>query len=235
MYQFDTRIRYSETGKDGRITLESIMNYFQDSSIFHSEEVGYGVDYLRKENKAWVLLSWQIVIEQYPKFGSPITVATKAYDFKRSFGYRNFMMKDENGQNVAYANSVWLYMDTEKQIPARPDDEQVEAFQLEERLPMEYADMKIVLPECNPVICQSFPVQYHHLDTNGHVNNVQYLVMAYQAAGDKIQAKQMRAQYKKSALPGDIITPYVYKEANRYVISINNEEKQPFAVIEFLV
>ncbi|MDE6312465.1 MAG: acyl-[acyl-carrier-protein] thioesterase [Lachnospiraceae bacterium] len=233
MYQFDSRIRYSETGKDGRITLESILNYFQDCSTFHSEEVGYGMESLSKQNRSWILLSWQIVIEQYPKFGSHITIGTKAYDFKRSFGYRNFVMKDRKGQYIAYANSVWLYMDTKKQLPARADKAQIEAYQLEDRLPMEYAEMKIALPDCEPVICESFPVQYHHLDTNGHVNNGQYLAMAYQAAGEKIQAKQMRAYYKKSALLGDTVVPYVYKEVNKYVISINNEEKEPFAVIEF--
>lgn len=235
MYQFDSRIRYSETGKDGRITLESILNYFQDCTIFHSEDVGYGMDYLRKQNKGWVLLSWQIVIEQYAKFGSHITVGSKAYDCKGAFGYRNFMMKDDKGQYLAYANSVWLYLDTEKQLPAKVDKKQIEAFQLEEKLPMEYADMKIALPECEPVICRSFPVKYHHLDTNGHVNNGQYLAMAYQAIQGKFQVKQMRAQYKKAALLGDVITPYLYKEADRYVISINNEEKEPFAVLEFLI
>ena len=235
MYQFESRIRYSETGKDGNITLESILNYFQDTSIFQSEKNGYGVDYLEKEKKAWILLSWQIVVEKYPRFGTEITVGTKAYDFKRSFGYRNFIMKDQQGNNIAYANSVWLYMDVEKQMPARPGKDQIDAFQLEEKLPMEYADMKIAIPECEPVVCDSFAVQYHQLDTNGHVNNVQYLAMAYQAAGDEMKVKQMRAQYKKSALLGDIIVPYVYREQDRYVIAINNEEKEPFAVIEFML
>lgn len=45
-YSFDSRIRYSEIGEDGRLTLHGILNYFQDCSIFHSELVGRGLDNL---------------------------------------------------------------------------------------------------------------------------------------------------------------------------------------------
>ena len=34
MYQFESRIRYSETGEDGCLTLTGMINYLQDCSIF---------------------------------------------------------------------------------------------------------------------------------------------------------------------------------------------------------
>ncbi len=39
MYTFQSRIRYSEVGPDGRLTLESLLDYFQDASTFHSEDL----------------------------------------------------------------------------------------------------------------------------------------------------------------------------------------------------
>lgn len=235
MYELSSRVRYSEIGKDGKLTLGAILNYFQDCTTFHSEEIGYGFHYLAEQNKVWVLLSWQIVVERYPEYGENIKVATKAYDFKRSFGYRNFMMYDENGVCVAYANSVWLYLDTEKMKPVRVDAKQAEAYQLEERLPMEYADMKIQIPEEMAAALPSYMVQNYQIDTNGHMNNGQYLNMAYAAVEENIQVKQMRAEYKKSAMAGDVIQPIVYKEENRYVITLNSEKNEIFAVIEFLL
>lgn len=235
MYEFDSRVRYSETGKDGKLTLEAILNYFQDCTTFHSEEVGCGIEVLAEQKKVWVLLSWQIIVDRYPKFGEKIKIATKAYDFKRSFGYRNFMMYDANNVCIAYANSVWLYMDTEKMIPVRVNQEQAEKYHIEEKLHMEYADMKILIPEVPAVSCPVYHVQNYQIDTNGHVNNGQYLNMAYAAIGEEISVKQMRAEYKKSAKAGDLIQPVVYKTQNYYVVALNNEENKAFAVIEFLL
>jgi acyl-ACP thioesterase len=235
MYEFDSRVRYSEIGKDGKLKLEAILNYFQDCTIFHSESIGYGIDFLASEKRVWVLLSWQIVVERYPKYGEKIKIATKAYDFKRAFGYRNFMMYDESGACVAYANSVWIYMDAEKMVPLRVNPEHAQKYQIEEKLPMEYADMKIVIPEVEPMSCPSYYVQNYQIDTNGHMNNAQYLNMAYAVVEEEIHVKQMRAEYKKSAMAGDTIYPTVYKERNRYVVTLNNEENKAFAVIEFLL
>ena len=43
MYTFDSRIRYSETDSEGKLTMASIINYFQDCSTFQSEDLGLGV------------------------------------------------------------------------------------------------------------------------------------------------------------------------------------------------
>ena len=42
MYTFDSRIRYSETDSEGKLTMASIINYFQDCSTFQSEDLGLG-------------------------------------------------------------------------------------------------------------------------------------------------------------------------------------------------
>lgn len=43
-YSFSGRVRYSEIGENGLLTLPGILNYFQDCSTFQSEEVGLGID-----------------------------------------------------------------------------------------------------------------------------------------------------------------------------------------------
>ena len=67
MYTFESRIRYSETDSDGELTMASLINYFQDCSTFQSEDLGLGVECLKKEHLVWVLSSWQIVVERYPR------------------------------------------------------------------------------------------------------------------------------------------------------------------------
>ena len=36
MYTFDSRVRYSETDEEGRLTVTGIINYMQDCSTFQS-------------------------------------------------------------------------------------------------------------------------------------------------------------------------------------------------------
>lgn len=69
MYEFKSRVRYSEIDHRGTMTLPALINYFQDSSTFHSEAVGLGMEYLREKQKAWVLSYWQVIVERYPKLG----------------------------------------------------------------------------------------------------------------------------------------------------------------------
>ena len=52
MYAFDSRIRYSETDSEGELTLDALLNYFQDCSTFHSEDVGLGIGYMRRSDRS---------------------------------------------------------------------------------------------------------------------------------------------------------------------------------------
>lgn len=232
MYTFNGRIRYSEVGADGILTLEALMDYFQDCATFHSEEVGFGVEYLMKEKKGWVLLSWQIQVNRYPKFGEKVTISTNAYDFKRSFGYRNLMMQDENGAYVAVANSVWLYMDMEKMVPDRVEQEQVDAYTFEEKFPMEYPPTKIKIPDVAAEKGRPIVIGSYQIDTNGHVNNVEYLRMACEAIGKEPKIHAFRAEYKKSAMLGDTVYPMIYKEKTKDTVTLCTEAGKIYATIE---
>ena len=103
----DGRVRFSEIDHTRKITVPSIINYFQDCSTFQSEDIGVGLDVLSKKKKAWILTYWQIVIDHYPKMNDKIQVSTWASKFKGMLAERNFCMTDENGEKAAYAQSVW--------------------------------------------------------------------------------------------------------------------------------
>ena len=47
-YSFSGRVRYSEIGENGLLTLPGVLNYFQDCSTFQSEEVGLGMEVLKE-------------------------------------------------------------------------------------------------------------------------------------------------------------------------------------------
>ena len=234
MYTFDSRVRYSEVGTDGNMTLIALLDYFQDCSTFHSEDIGLGTDYLRELNQVWMLSAWQICVNRYPHLSERIVIGTAPYDFKGFIGYRNFVMKTKEGEVLSYANTIWSLMDLEKMAPAKPSEKMLKGYVLEEKYPMEYAPRKIVLPK-DFEYGEAFPVRKYHIDTNEHVNNCQYVQMAMEELGGTEDIRQLRVEYKKSAVYGDIIYPKAAFEEDRTVVELCDEEGKIYAVVEFKV
>lgn len=233
MYTYKSRIRYSETGMDGRLTLESLLDYFQDSSIFQSEELGLGIDYLKEKNMAWVLSAWQIVVERYPDLCENVIIGTAPYDFKGFVGYRNFQMETETGERLAYANSIWSLMDLGRMAPAKPPAEMREKYVLSDKLQMDYAPRKIAFTQAGRRQ-DMIEVRQHHLDTNGHVNNGQYVRIAMDYVPKNFHITQLRAEYKKQAVLNDKIIPItaVNEEKTIYTIVLNGEDENPYSIVE---
>ena len=232
MYTFESRVRFSEIDHTETMTLPALVNYFQDCSTFQSESLGLGIDALKGKGKAWLLSSWQIVVERYPKMGEEILVDTWPTGFERMCGNRNFRMRTKAGEVLAYANSVWVYMDIIKGRPARPDAEEIAAYKEEEPLKMDYAPRKILLPE-HTISKETFPVRRFQIDTNEHVNNCQYIQMALEVMPECERASQVRVEYKKSAVLGDMIYPRTAEEEMRKVVILGNESGEIFATVEF--
>lgn len=233
MYTFQARIRYSEVGIDGNLTLESLLDYFQDSSTFHSEDLGLGIDYLNEHHMAWVLSAWQIVVERYPHLNERVIVGTAPYDFKGFMGNRNFWMDTEDGERLAYANSIWTLMDIEKGIPTKPTPDMLEGYVLAKKLEMNYAPRKITVSE-NGEEQEEIQVRPHHLDTNGHVNNGQYVRMAMDYVPKEFQIRQLRTEYKQQAVLNDRIIPIVAANevGDCYTVCLNREDGKPYSIIE---
>lgn len=232
MYRIDTKVRYSECGEDGKIKLASIINLFQDASSAQSESLGVGMDYLKSVKRAWVLNSWQIIVERYPKAHEEIEVTTWPTGFRGVFGPRNFCLKTQDGEMLAYAHTLWVYMDIENGMPTKPSEEEKAIYGTEPPLEMEYASRKIKMPEEAKVV-DTISVRKYHIDTNNHVNNCQYVQMAVEVLPEDFRTKQVRVEYKKSAVYGDKIVIKMAEEEERIVVELCDEYEVPYAVVEF--
>ena len=81
---------------------------------------------------------------------------------------------------------------------------------------------------------EAFSVQKHHLDTNHHVNNCQYIQMAMDYLPADFQIGQMRAEYKQQARLHDVICPEKSVSKDKIVIKLNDAGAEPYAVVEFM-
>lgn len=233
MYSFNARVRYSEIGEDRELSVPGVVNYLQDCSIFQSEDLGMGLDYLARNQKIWLLSSWQIVMERYPHLGEAITISTWPYDFKGIYGYRNFTIQDGQGVYLVKANSVWFLFDTAAGRPVKVGEHDIGAYYASgtrEKLDMEYAPRRIVLPEeyeqGEPVV-----VSRHHIDTNRHVNNAQYVAIAREALPESLKIHEVRAEYRKAAMSGDVMIPHISREENDYTVALCSQDGSVYAAV----
>jgi medium-chain acyl-[acyl-carrier-protein] hydrolase len=232
MYTFNSRVRYTEMNhRKGTLDLSSIINYFQDTSTFQSEDINRGLTYLQSKKMMWLLNSWQLVIKKPARLGDYITVGTWAYDFKGFYGYRNFIMKDKDGEILSAANSVWVYMDTENGRPVRVPTGYND-YEMEPAFPMDYADRKIEIPD-NLVTHPFFPVVKSNIDSYNHVNNGQYIKMAEEFLPEDFMVRQMRVEYRAQAKLGDIIVPMISNSDNLYTVVLADSSHRPYAILEF--
>lgn len=234
MYRIEERVRYSEVGVDRNVGIAQILNYFQDCSLFQSEDLGIGIDYLAQLKKAWWLASWQVQVKRYPVFDEKISIGTWAYGFKGLYGLRNFDLIDEKGDRIVKANSNWFYMDLELGRPIKITEDVGKGYEVCPPLEMDYAPRKIQLPSETKEL-DAFTIPKSHLDTNGHVNNSKYVELAAEYLPVRTIITQMRAEYKIAAKLNDTIYPKVgKKEDNCYIVELCREDGKPYVVVEFL-
>ena len=89
------------------------------------------------------------------------------------------------------------------------------------------------LPE-DCAVQESFPVARHHLDTNNHVNNGQYIAMAEEFLPEDFEASTLRVEYRAQAKLHDVIVPMLYREADSLTVGLCNEEGKPYAIVVYL-
>lgn len=223
MYIFDSRVRYSEADEDGNLSIVGIMNYLQDCSTFQSEDLKLGISYLNEKKRAWWLSEWQIEILRQPHFGEKIRISTWPYGFRGIYGYRNFKIEDEMGAPLVRADSTWFYYDLEKGCPVRVPESQLVAYHIEDnKLEMPTVQKKICLPEIYET-ADAVTVERHHLDTNRHVNNAQYVSIAREILPARFTIGRLHVQYRKAAVLGDVMYPKLAKIPEGYVVSLQDE------------
>lgn len=233
MYEYDIRVGFSQCDVNTKLSITALIDIFQDCTTFQSHDLGVGFERLEKDHLAWVINYWELDIEDMPKLCDRVTVGTKPYEFKGFLGYRNFSMKNDNGQYLVKANSLWSLMNMQEMKPVKAPDFIRDAYTIEEKLDMEYGSRKVQIPD-EAVISKMEPVvvMLHHLDGNHHMNNGQYIKIAMSQIDGDIDIKRLRTDYRQQAMLGDSIYPVVYRNENVWVVALNDAEGKPFSVTE---
>ena len=233
MYQLKSKVRYSEANSKSELTYYALLNYLQDSSTLHSEELGESGAQLLEQGMAWILSFWQVCIDEMPKSSEDICVKTWPYSTKGLFGLRNFCVENTEGEKIVKANSIWVLIDPNTGRPLRITDEVSSHYPDEPKLEMDYCDRKIAIPEVYEEK-PSIIVPKYFIDTNNHMNNAKYVMVAEEYLPEDFKVKEIRVEYKTAAVLGDVIVPRVTINEQYVTVVLVNEAGNVYATIVFL-
>ena len=202
-------IHYYEVNSKMRCKLPAIINFFEDVGTQQSEDLGGGIEYCRKNNCGWVFYKYDVKMHRYPMFGETISITTQPVGFKKFYGLRKYVIKDEDGNVIGEGSALFFLIDLEKRRPMRIQDEQYAFYGVDGDLDYDISMDKI--EKCDEEqYHKQFDIRYSDIDSNNHVNNVKYFEWAIEAVPQEVITnyvlRRIKVIFEKETTYGDKIS-----------------------------
>lgn len=231
IFTYEYKTRYTDVGSNNKLTLKALVATLQQAAISHSEQAGYGVSTIDQTHLAWLLLDWKIQVISYPHSNKILTVKTWPRTFDKLYSYRDFEVFDENTNLIAIASSKWFAIDTESKKIRKLTPEITEAYgESVTKCVFENAfNEKIKVPE-DLKLNFNYEIQRRDIDTNGHVNNLNYIDFALETLDEDIYNSNtlhnLEVIYKKEIKLYEEINCYYSFEDAKHVITIKSKDNE---------
>lgn len=236
MFVQSCHIRYSEIDRSGRLSMEGLLRLFQDIGYRHAYERGLGLSFTEKELHTWYLLSWDIRMVEAPLLGQEVHMETFFYELIGPVAHKNILMKDENGKVLAYADTMWVYMDIRTQEPAKVPDGQWPKEDYADSFPVPEKMRRIpnIRENAEGVeSLQGLALKDSLLDTNRHANNTKLTLLAMELAGADLGCVHLRAEFKKQVFEKSIMKPCRKTNGKEIILSLKDEQGKDYATFLF--
>ena len=221
-YREDTRILTRDCDLTGQWKPSAILETMQEMAGIHGTLIGVGRNALLQKGVVWVLTRVEVVMDRYPRIGEVVSIETFPMPVRRWFFPRYFIFRDEQGQEIGRAGSLWVLLDVNTRKMAKPDI--CSALMPDNSdllaplgLPATVAEVSGTLETCTHT-----PV-YADLDVNGHVNNTKYMDWCCNALGIETMTayclSRFDVNYNLEILPGQEIRCELRRLGNDFSFS----------------
>ena len=224
-------ITFSDININNELSNRGILRLMQETAGVHSSTVGYGINDTYKTHIGWVILNWKLKVFSRPKWNSTITINTWISKITPLFIYRDLEIYDDKNNLVAIATSKWILFDVYKGSLLKVTPELREIFSNSDKSVFnDEFNEKLKEPD-NSELIYEYKIQQRDIDTNHHVNNINYLDYAYEAIPKEIlynlNFTDIEIMYKHEAKIGDVISVfYCQTDENEHVITIKDKERK---------
>lgn len=240
-YEIKARPRLDDYNRNGKLSMEGIMQMLGIAGQCHSDSVRDGVLKGSLSGIAWILTEWNIKIIKRPENDEMYTVATWARSQRAgvptSIVSRDFIMKGKNGEELVLASSKFVLMNLSTGKVARITPEMMELYSPEDTAVMQVPAGKIRMPkEYGKEIY--IPKLREDIDFNGHVHNTRYMSYALEALPHDVYCEDnissVRIEYRTPVFEGDEIKARVahISDEHAYIVGIYNQDEKMCSIIK---
>ena len=232
-YSLSRRVATSDVDETARQTLVSTVTLMQDCSLFSLESQPVFKDYLDTNHVAMMVASRQMDVLRRPAYGEIVRAETSIYQFRGFLGYRNTIVYDEANEPVATCYAVGAFVSLTDGKLIKLPTEVVDSVEFAPKYDMEYLPRKIVLPKIEPIALDPVAVQRNDIDLYGHMNNAQYVRVAFECLPEGAPTDRMRVSYTNQARVGDLLYPHLYQTDSAVIVSLADADAKPYSIVEF--
>lgn len=214
----------------------AMLDLMQEAANINASTLGFGYDEMINSNTAWVLSRTHVKFLNTPKWRDEVNLKTWHKGVSKLFYLRDFILSDKEGNPLVLATTSWLIIDMNTRRLVRNSDLALNDTAMDAIA--EPADKVVVPVDIEPELVRKHPITWSEIDTNGHVNNVKYVVWAIDAVKpEDIKArplKELLINYDAEVMPGDVVKiSRVRQETEEgiiYYITGKVADKQNFCV-----
>lgn len=173
--QLTHNVKSFECGPDSKLRIHNLFMLLQELAYLSAENLGFGYTNLKSKNMAWVLSNLKVQFLKFPQWTDSISIETWPSGFNRLHGFRDFSVKNNQGESLMNSTSEWLAIDVESRRPININDFEIELPDYGERSLDE--KLRRLNPKRLGVGKKIFElvVPFSAIDENGHVNNAEYI------------------------------------------------------------
>lgn len=190
----------------------NLIDYLSNTAGSHSESLGFSLESLYKKGYSWILLSWNIKIEQLPVIEEKFQIETWISKSKRCFAYREFLVRNSQSKIIINASSRWVFYNIKKRKPAKifPEFSAYWTINPEKSCNKFILDTPLIKQSVNNKTEHNLIVQKEDIDILNHVHNSKYidwvLKIKPKAIHEKYMLKHLQANYHhETKYPGEVI------------------------------
>ena len=237
MFEQNFLVKYSEMDHNLALKPYSLLNFLQDIASDNAEDLGFGYSFMSSHNYAWFLIKYRMEFYDYPVNVQNLKIKTTPRGYNKLFAYREFELFEKE-KFLGKAFSMWSIVDviSRTTIPvASAISGNINMSPYEKRA-TDLVFSKIKAPS-DVNLTKNFEVRYNDLDVNGHANNGNYIVWAFEPLSfdfkNSHRIKTLDMIYKKEARFGEkLISQIEFKDEKTTLHRLQNKEGEDLFLLE---
>ena len=166
---------YNHVYQDGQISVTAIMEELEETASEHCRHIGQDIFSLLHNNTAWILKGGALEMDTYPGYAMTIRIETWISSMERYRGYREYLIRDENGRMLGSCSTLWVFMDLIRRTLIPIPDVFHRAWKSNSCRPIDTLFRKKDYAPLDKGTLDVFDLRRRDIDSNHHVHNIRYL------------------------------------------------------------